>query len=363
MRIAAIRASVHAFPVRLPFIDTPQKPRTLVVATVETDEGMTGHGITGAFLPTAVKAALENEFLPVIRGMNPEATEAIHTALGEALNSRAATGTFSHALSALDIALWDIRGQAAGRSVAALLGGARTACEAYATFGFPSYSEDQLAQAAEAQLAEGFRALKMVVGVAPGGWREDLARIRRVRRAIGPSVALMIDANCRFSPYEARCLANAAAEHDIAWFEEPLVANDAPALADLRRTTPVPVAAGQMEGHRFRLRELVTHQAVDVLQPNVAYAGGFTEVQKVGHLAQAFAMPLDNGGGWPLHNLHAMAGLANGGMVEFHLDMRQIGETLFEGAPRPANGHVSLPEGHGLGLIPRARVLEETRIA
>lgn len=363
MRIAALSASVHAFPVRLPFTDRPQKPRTLVLATVETDAGITGHGITGAFLPTAVKAALENEFLPVLRGMDPEATEAIHARLGEALNARAATGTFSHALSALDIALWDIRGKVANRSVAALLGGARGACAAYATFGFPAYSEDQLVAAAEAQLAEGFASLKMVVGVAPGGWREDLARIRRVRRAIGPSVALMIDANCRFTPYEARCLATAAAEHDIAWFEEPLTANDAPALADLRRTTALPIAAGQMEGHRYRLRELVTHQAVDVLQPNVAYAGGFTEVQKVAHLAQAFALPLDNGGGWPLHNLHAMAGLANGGMVEFHLDMRQIGEALFEGAPRPVNGQVAMPEGPGLGLVPRQRVLEETRIA
>lgn len=361
-RIADVRASVHAFPVRLPMIDRPLKPRRLVFVTVETDQGLVGHGITGAFLPSAVKAALEDDILATIRGMDPEAIEAIHARLGAALNSRTATGTFSHALSALDIALWDLRGKILGRSVAHLLGGARIACGAYATFGFPAYDIDQLVAAALAQRDEGFGALKMVVGVAPGGWREDAARIRRVREAVGPDVALMIDANCCFSPYEARELARAVAACDLAWFEEPLAANDARALADFRQVAGIPVAAGQMEGHRFRLRELITHQAVDVLQPNVAYSGGFTEVAKVAHMAEAFNVPIDNGGGWPLHNLHAMAGLANSGMVEFHLDMRQIGEALFDGAPCPEAGMIRVPDAPGLGLTPRQEVLADTRI-
>jgi L-alanine-DL-glutamate epimerase-like enolase superfamily enzyme len=80
-------------------------------------------------------------------------------------------------------------------------------------------------------------------------------------------------------------------------------------------------------------------------------------------MAEAFSVPLDNGGGWPLHNLHAMAGFANGGMVEFHLDMRQIGEALFDGAPRPERGMIAVPDAPGLGLVSRPEVMERTRVA
>lgn len=361
MRIVAVTATVHEFSVPLPMLDRPVK-RRLVFATVETDAGLVGHGLTGSFLAAAVKAAIEQDLAPLLLGADPEATEAIHDRITRTLNPRGFTGTLCHALSAVDIALWDLKGKIHSRTVATLLGGARDTCSTYVTFGFAAYDADTLVRVAEAQLADGATALKMVVGVRPGGWREDLARIRRVRAAIGPEIALMIDANCAFDPFSARELARAAAELDLAWFEEPLSANDPRALADLRRLGGIPIATGQMEGDRYRHRALIEAGAIDVLQPNVCYGGGFTEVQKVAHLAQAFNLRLDNGGGWPLHNLHAMAGLANGGSVEFHLDMREIGETLFEDAPRPVKGTVRVPETPGLGLIPRAEVLAATRV-
>jgi L-alanine-DL-glutamate epimerase-like enolase superfamily enzyme len=361
MRIAAITATVHEFSVRLPMLERPAQ-RRLVFATVETDAGLAGHGLTGAFLPAAVKAAIEQDLAPLLLGADPEATEAIHDRIARTLNPRGFTGTLCHAVSAIDIALWDLKGKIHARPVAALLGGARDTCPTYVTFGFPGYDAEALVRVAERVLAEGATALKMVVGARPGGWREDLARIRRVREAIGPEVALMIDANCAFDPFSARELARAAAGLDLAWFEEPIAANDPRALADLRRLGGIPIATGQMEGDRYRHRALIEAGAIDVLQPNVCYGGGFTEVQKVAHMAQAFNLRLDNGGGWPLCNLHAMAGLANGGAVEFHLDMRAIGETLFEEAPRPANGTVRVPDRPGLGLVPRAEVLAATRI-
>lgn len=361
MRIAAVTATVHEFSVRLPMLNRPVK-RRLVFATVETDAGLVGHGLTGSFLAAAVKAAIEQDLSPLLLGADPEATEAIHDRITRTLNPRGFTGTLCHALSAVDVALWDLKGKIHGRSVATLLGGARDTCSTYVTFGFAAYDADTLVRVAEAQLAEGATALKMVVGARPGGWREDLDRIRRVRAAIGPEVALMIDANCAFDPFSARELARAAAERDLTWFEEPIAANDPRALADLRRLGGIPIASGQMEGDRYRHRALIEAGAIDVLQPNVCYGGGFTEVQKVAHMAQAFNLRLDNGGGWPLHNLHAMAGLSNGGSVEFHLDMREIGETLFEAAPRPVKGTVRVPETPGLGLIPRAEVLAATRV-
>src|SRR3546814_6743292 len=95
-------------------------------------------------------------------------------------------------------------------------------------------------------------------------------------------------------------LCRAIEDCNITWFEEPLHQNDARALADLRMHTRIPLAAGQMEGHRWRLRELVDNQAVDILQPNVCFCGGYTEARKAAHLAQAFNLPIANGGGWPL---------------------------------------------------------------
>ena len=117
------------------------------------------------------------------------------------------------------------------------------------------------------------------------------------------------------------------------WFEEPIQQNDARALADFRRTTSIPVAAGQMEGHRWRYRELIVNHAVDVIQPNAIYNGGITETLKVAHMAQAFNLPMANGGGWPIFNMHHLCGLMNGGPVEFHYGMWRRASTFSTGRP------------------------------
>ncbi len=173
---------------------------------------------------------------------------------------------------------------------------------------------------------------------------------------------LMIDANYMFQPVETRLLCRAIEDCNIFWFEEPLHQNDARALADLRSKTKIPIAAGQMEGHRWRLRELVEMQAVDVLQPNCVYNGGYTETRKVAHLAQIYNLPIANGGGWPLFNMHTMAGLMNGWLVEFHLGMQLVGEQLFVDPPRPDQGVVRIPDQPGLGLQPNRDSLGDTLV-
>jgi L-alanine-DL-glutamate epimerase-like enolase superfamily enzyme len=272
------------------------------------------------------------------------------------------TGTVSSALSVLNIALWDIAGKAAGRSVAGLLGGARKSVPAYVTFGFPQYDREQLAEAARMHVRAGFKALKLVVAVDRGGWREDARRVKVVRDAVGEDIDIMIDANYLFDPVQAKLLCRAIEDCRITWFEEPLSQNDARALADLRAHTSIPIAAGQMEGHRWRLRELVEKQAVDILQPNVCFCGGYTEARKAAFLAQSYNMPIANGGGWPLFNMHTMAGLMNGWIVEWHLGMVQVGETLFVDPPRPKDGTLAIPDASGLGLTLNRDALRETRV-
>ena len=362
MKIKSIKAALHRFDVKVPLIRKPLH-RQAVVCEVATSSGLTGLGLTGGhFLPHAVVTALTREFLPVVKDMDARDIEAVHEKVWWKLNQRTMTGVISSALSCLDIALWDIHGKHVGRSIAQLLGGARDWAPTYCTFGFPEYDRDQLVEAAKLQLKRGHRRLKMVVGVDPGGWQEDARRVQAVRDAVGPDIELMIDANYKFNPVEARMLCRAIEDCRLTWFEEPLYQNDARALADLRLHTNIPISAGQNEGHRWRLRELIEHKAVDIIQPNCCYNGGYTETRKVAHLAQIYNLPIANGGGWPLFNMHAMAGLMNGWRVEFHLDMQAVGEQMFIDPPQPQHNIVKIPAQPGLGLRPNREVLKDTLV-
>lgn len=369
MRIKDIRASVHTVSITVPLMSQKvtgygrEEQREFVFCEVETEDGLTGVAVTGHFLAHSVVVALEQYFLPAVRDMDVREVEAVHARVGRTLNPRAMTGVVSSALSLLDIAMWDIHGKAVERSVASLLGGARDEVDCYVTFGFPQYDREQLAAAARLQVDNGFTALKLIVAVDPGGWREDAARIRAVREEVGEGIDLMIDANYLFRPVDALHLCRAIADHDVAWFEEPLHQNDARALADLRSRTSIPVAAGQMEGHRWRLRELVEHKAVDIIQPNVCFGGGYTEVRKTAHLAQIYNLPIANGGGWPLFNLHTMAGLMNGWFVEWHLGMVQVGEMLFPDSARAVDGRIAVPDRPGLGLTVDREALQASRVS
>lgn len=360
MKISNIRASAHAMHNEDPRLGGNNEPFKFVFCEVETDQGTVGISATGSFLVHAVVTALHQHLLPAVKGMDAYDLEAIHHRIWWKLNPRTMTGVISSALSCLDIALWDIQGKICGRSVASLLGGAQERVPAYVTFGFDKFDEDELVNVALQQVGRGFKALKLIVARRRGGWKEDVRRIRAVRDAVGEDIDLIIDANYMFDPFHAKLLCRAIEECNILWFEEPLHQNDARALADLRKTTHIPIAAGQMEGHRWRLRELVDKQAVDILQPNVCYCGGFSEARKVAHLAQIYNLPIANGGGWPLFNIHLLAGMMNGRFAEWHLG--QV-DQIFVGSPKPDDGWITIPDKPGLGLKVDPDALRSTRIS
>lgn len=363
MNISDIRASLHRHEIDLPNIGKSIESRMFVFVEVDTNEDVSGFGITGSILPWAIISCIENHLKPALIGRDVYNTEEIHAHVWKKLNSRAYTGVVSNALAAIDIALWDIRGKTENRSIHQLLGGYSDSTLTYATFGYPFFDEQQLADYALKFINDGHKMLKMVVGGEPSRtWKDDVRRVKAAREAIGPDIDLMIDANCWFNPNDARLLARGVADCNIRWFEEPIEQNDARALADFRSKDYMPVAAGQMEGHRWRSRELITHQAVDVIQPNVIYHGGFTETLKVGHMAQAFNLPMANGGGWPIFNMHHLCGLMNGGPVEFHYGMWQTGKHFFEGTPDPVDGRMTLSGRPGLGFTPKYDALEKARI-
>jgi len=332
---------------------------SIVFVTVETDKGATGYGLTRGSQRFGIREFINREAAPFLRGKNPLETERVWNQLYKQFNPRAQTGMWSSAVSAIDIALWDIKGKHYKEPVWRLLGGAQNPVPAYVTFGLKQYTKDQLVDVATQLVAQGEKRLKMVVALDPDNPRVDAGRVRAVRQAVGDDVELMIDANYLFSFNRALELCKLVEAYRITWFEEPVYQNDAALLADLRRHTSIPIAAGQNEGHRFRHRELIANHAVDIAQPNVCSVGGYTEAVKVAALAQAFNLPIANGGGWPHHNMHLHAAMSNGWRVEFHFEMWGVGDKIYKEPPAPHDGWVTLAETPGLALEPRWDALKE----
>jgi L-alanine-DL-glutamate epimerase-like enolase superfamily enzyme len=329
---------------------------------VETAGGLIGHGITAISDPRAV-ANLTNQLVaPAVVGENAMDHEAIWSKLYWRLTPRGQTGLATHAISGVDIALWDLKGKALGVPIASLLGGARKEVPLYVTFGPAFLNRDELVDVAKAMTAQGFKHLKMVVGQAALERRDtrsletvvedDVARVRAVREAVGPDVSLYIDGNCNFDFPTAERLVRRLEQYRIAFFEEPLMQNDVRLMADLRRRTGVTLAAGQNEGMAFRFRDMLIAEAVDYVQPNVMITGGFTQSVKVAGMASAFNVAIANGGAGALQNMHMHAGLWNGGFCEWHLPFMGLCRHIYRDMPEARAGKVAIPSAPGLGFEP-----------
>ena len=371
MKIVRVSATPLNVPVTIDILGLNKQTSLSVCLTeIETDTGLVGHGMTAITEEEIIAAAVREVAGPALTGEDPLATERLWDKLYWLLSPRGQTGYASHTIAALDIALWDIKAKALGLPLWRLLGGARARVPVYATFGFGFFERDQLAAAAKLWQGRGFKRLKMTVGNHALARRdeprplddviaEDMRRVAAVREAVGPDAQLYIDANCGLDLFHAAKLAKAIEPYDITFFEEPITQNDVRGMAELRRRTSIPLAAGQNEGLAFRFRDLLMHQAADVLQPNVAISGGYSQVLKIAGMAQAFNVPIDNGGAWPFHNMHLHAGVSNGGLVEYHYVAVKLLEQLFDDLPVPQDGWLTLPELPGLGFAPNAARVKE----
>jgi L-rhamnonate dehydratase len=363
MKIVRVAATALNVPLRvaLPGIDRMASLEACFVE-VETDSGIVGHGLGAITRETVIAEIVNRVVAPAIIGEDPLAHERIWDKLYWTLTPRGQTGFGAQALSAVDIALWDIKGKALGQPVWRLLGGARARVPLYATFGFNFFSREELAAAAKLWVSQGYRRLKMVVGhealrrrdqrPLAEVIREDAARVEAVRDAVGPDTALYIDANCSLDLHHAALLAEMVKPCRISFFEEPITQNDALQMRELRRRTGMPLACGQNEGLIFRFRDLLLNEAVDYLQPNVVSGAGFTQCVRIAGLAAAFNVPLANGGAWQYHNMHLQAGLANGGLVEMHYLADELYKRIYRGLPRPEDGAMTLSDAPGLGFEP-----------
>lgn len=326
-------------------LDAPSFVRCRVV----TEEGAAGTGVTGRFLAREVAGFLAGPVSEALVGRDAREIEAIRRALVTRFHPRGGTGAFVAALSALDMALWDLRSRALNEPLWRLLGGARGQVGCYATVGLPGYATAQLAETCRASIDAGFLGVKMLVAAGGRGVEEDAARVRAVRTAIGPRAWLMLDANCSMSVAEAKRLALLVEECDIAWFEEPVHDNDIEALQELRRAVRMPIAAGQMMGALAWFRDALNRGAVDWLQLNAAYCGGVTGMLRVLALAEAHGVPVSHAGGWDIANAAVMAGHAHGGLLEMHGAQLALRARLAEDMV-PQGGTMTLPDRPGIGF-------------
>lgn len=328
---------------------------TFVRVQIRDADGVTGDGFTGRFCAAEVAHLLNGAVAEALAMPGPLPD------LARQLNPRAMTGVVVSALSALDVAFWDLAGKRAGQSVAAVLGAARPAAPVHVTCGFPALNIDALVRACADEVLAGARGVKVLVAAKGRGVDDDVARLRAVRAAIGPRAELIADANCGWDLDMALDFVRKAHALDLAWLEEPVKANDRHALAALARVAPMPLGAGQMEQSADRF-DLLTEAGVGVIQPNAVFAGGITAAMAAARAAVAQGCKVSPAGGWDLVNLHWMCGAAEGGAVELHRAQARIARLLMDSPPQMQGGLLPVSAAPGLGLSPDEAALAACRI-
>ena len=370
MKIARTTAHTLRVPFKFPLIQETQHALVTFVE-IETDEGLKGHAFSAYPLRFSISDFINREAGPTIAGMDPLRPEAVRSTLYWKLSNKHYPGTWSCAASMIDVALWDIRGKALKQPIWKLMGGAREKCPIYITWGLPRYSKAELVEVAKQLIVEGHTQLKMAIAASANPTAhmygeptdddilENAARIRHVRDALGDKVTLMIDANKNARLPQAVRLCKLVEDCDLAWFEDPVLKADPRLMAQLRRGTKIPIAAGSSGTYDLAyLREYFINESIDIAQPNVRDIGGFTGGLYAAGLAQAFNIQLEMGGNYPHINMHLHAGVPNGGRVEMHLGGWRLGEALFDGTPSPVKGWLTLPQTPGLGFTPKSGILD-----
>ena len=336
--------------------------RTAMLVEIVAEDGLVGWG--ESYGPARANAAIvEHYYKPRLIGADPLTTETIWQDLYAALRDHGQKGLAIQALSGVDIALWDLKGRVLGQPVHRLMGGPiRERVRAYATGLYSRPEGDSalyLAEEAAGYVDEGFSAVKLKVGY---GVREDVRNARAVREAIGPDVALMMDANHAYDATAAIELGRRVAELEIGWFEEPVPPEDLRGYEEVRRGQPIPVAGGECEFTRFGFRELLSRRCVDIAQPDTCAAGGLSECKKIADMANAFGIryvPHVWGTGVALAaSLQLLAVLPHNPpcrfptepLLEFDRTEHAIRQAVLREPLEHEQGWVRVPTGPGLGI-------------
>jgi L-alanine-DL-glutamate epimerase-like enolase superfamily enzyme len=375
MKIKDIRTIALSYKCDPPYASASgvQARRGALLVEVETDDGTIGIGEAGPGGGTTA-TCIEKDLKLLLLGEDPLMIEALWQKMFVRTRQYGRRGIVMNAISGIDIALWDIAGKVAKLPVYKLLGACRDRVEAYASGGF--YQEgkgiDGVAGEAEGYRARGFKGMKMKIGRNPSTGThlrqlsgnvdfcetdpsEDLARVAAARKALGPNAKLMVDINCAWSPAFAIEMGREMAPYKLFWIEEPVATDDIDGSARVAAALDTAIAGYETELGLYGFRELITRGAVDIVQPDIAWTGGFSEGKRIAAFAQAhhrMVAPHSFGSAVLLvASLHYAASIPNGMLLEWDQNPNALRSELLKEALRlQGDGMVRVPDAPGLGV-------------
>ena len=327
-------------------LPAPTDTREFVTLELGTDQGAVGLGLTffGGALTPALKTAVD-ELARLTIGEDPTQVEAITAKLRRAAGSSGPGGIFTLALSAIDIACWDLKGKAMGQSVCALLGGLRDRVATYASGALMRpHPIDYLAKAGPRLRDMGFRQMKMQCG-SESTVAASVERVRVMRESIGPDIDLMCDINQLWSVNQAIEVGRRIEPYHLFWLEDPTTHDDYPGMARIADALTTPIAAGEYHYGIVPFRHLLEHRSIDIVMIDLLRAGGITQWMKIAGMAEAFNLPVVSHLVPEIH-VHLVAAIPNGLTVEY----MPWTLNLYEQTPPIEGGQLVVPKKPGLGL-------------
>ncbi len=330
----------------------------LVVVKIATDHGLTGVGYTytvGAG-GGAIQSLISRDLSPMLKGADARRIGELWERMWWGLHYVGRGGIAVFALSAVDIALWDLKGQKETEPLWRLLGGHSNRVNAYAGGIDLQFTVDQLQEQTRENLKKGFLAIKMKVGREK--LTEDIARVEAMRSFLGPDITLMVDANMRWRVDTAIRAARALQPYDIYWLEEPTIPDDVNGHARIAKEGGLPIATGENLHTIYEFQSMIDKGCVSFPEPDVANIGGITGWMRVAKLADANNLPVTSHGVHDLH-VHLLAAVSNASYLEAH----GFGlEQYIEHPMQIIKGEATAPDRPGHGVRFKWEALEEHRV-
>ncbi len=351
MKITRTETAILRIPEDDPLADMPEEAgrlRPIVTLRIQTDAGIEGIGLTlyGGALTGTLRSAID-ELGALLIGQDPLRIEAIVRKLRAAAGDNCGSGIYTLAQSAIDVALWDIKGKTLEQPLWKLLGGARDRVPTYASGSLRrGLTDAQAATAARRLVDKGFVEMKTQMAL-PGNPSpaEEVRRVRVVRDAIGPDIKLMCDINQRWRVEQAIDIGHRVADVGLFWLEDVTTCDDYEGLARVNAALSTPIAGGEYVWGIVPFRHMIEARSVDYVMIDLCRVGGVTQWMKVAGMAEAFNLPVVSHVVPEMH-LHLIAAVPNGLTVEYMPWMLK----LYEETPAIDNGQLILPSKPGLGL-------------